>query len=252
MEHLEKMFSEAIAGKKVLITGGSTGIGREIALTLSALGADCMICGRDETPLEEVVKLAEASGHAGRIISAQCDLSEEQEVEKLFLALDNEFGRLDILINNAALAYGSITEGNYSDWSYIIKTNLIGNMSPTHHALSRMKKNGHGHIVNIGSMSALSKDEGTSVYVATKSGLQGFSEALRKEVNKMGIKVTLIEPGKVDTDMQKGTKAEREQKIEAMEMLKAEDIALTVVFCLAQAPRTDIVSLQIRPHLQMN
>jgi short-subunit dehydrogenase len=252
MKNLDKLFSSAMAGKKVLITGGSTGIGREIALALSSLGADCIICGRTNEPLDETVQAAIEDGHSGRIIAVQCDISEESDVEKLFAKVDDELGELDILINNAALAYGSIAEGSYEDWSYIIKTNLIGNLSPTHHAIARMKEKGSGHIVNIGSMSALSKDEGTSVYVATKSGLQGFSEALRKEINQMGIKVTLVEPGKVDTDMQKGTKEEREEQIEAMEMLRAEDIALSVIFCLAQAPRTDIVSLQVRPHLQKN
>jgi NADP-dependent 3-hydroxy acid dehydrogenase YdfG len=251
MKNLAHFFSAAIAGKKVLITGGSTGIGREIALALTSLGADCIICGRHMEQLQETVAAASLTD-AGKCIPVICDVAEEADVEKLFAEVDSSLGGIDILINNAALAYGSIAEGSYSDWSYVVKTNLMGNLSPIHHAIPRMKEKGSGHIVNIGSMSALSKDEGSSVYVATKSGLQGFSEALRKEVNKLGIKVSLIEPGAVDTDMQEGSAEEKLEKIDKQEMLKAEDIALATVFCLAQPQRTDIVSLQVRPHLQKN
>src|SRR5690606_39176840 len=115
-------------------------------------------------------------------------------------------------------------------------------------ALKRMK--GEGHIVNIGSMSADVREETGSVYVATKSGIQGFSESLRKQVNKDGIKVTLIEPGAVDTDMQEESTAKKKIKVKALEMLKADDIALSVLYCLSQPKRCDVVELKIRPHRQ--
>jgi NADP-dependent 3-hydroxy acid dehydrogenase YdfG len=159
--------------------------------------------------------------------------------------------KLDILINNAALGYGPITDGGYPEWEYILKTNLLGYMAMTHEAVERMKASGWGHIVNIGSMSADVREKDSSVYVATKAGIQGFSEALRKEVNPIGIKVTLIEPGAVGTDMQSQySPAEQRERIEKMKMLRAEDIAACLLYTITQPKRCDVVSLQIRPHLQ--
>ena len=121
-----------------------------------------------------------------------------------------------MVVNNAALAYQSIMEGDYNDWQYIVQTNLLGYMACAHEAIERMKMNGGGHIVNIGSMSAHVREKNSSVYVATKSGVQGFSEALRKEVNELGIKVTLIEPGAVGTDMQQMPADKQRQKEEEL------------------------------------
>ena len=113
-----------------------------------------------------------------------------------------------------------------------------------------MKQQGGGHIINIGSMSADVREVDSSVYVATKAGIQGFSEALRKELNRHKIKVSLIEPGSVGTDMQEETPEEQRQKQEKCEMLKAEDIARAIAYCITQPARCDVVVLQIRPHQQ--
>lgn len=112
-----------------------------------------------------------------------------------------------------------------------------------------MKAAGSGHIVNIGSMSADVRETGSSAYVATKAGIQGFSEALRKEVNAHGIKVTLIEPGAVGSDMQP-EKETHAAKAVSGDMLKAEDIAACVRYCLTQPSRCDVVAVSIRPHHQ--
>jgi NADP-dependent 3-hydroxy acid dehydrogenase YdfG len=156
-----------------------------------------------------------------------------------------------VLINNAALGAGSITEGGYTDLEYLVKTNLLGYMGCAQEAAKRMKTAGGGHIVNIGSMSADVREAGSSLYVATKSAIQGLSEAFRKEVNKDGIKVTLIEPGAVGTDMQPQSSDEQREKQKKMEMLTAEDIAMCIHYCLIQPPRCDVVVVQIRPHLQL-
>ena len=121
----------------------------------------------------------------------------------------------------------------------------------THEAIERMKANGWGHIVNIGSMSADVREKDSSVYIATKSGIQGFSAALRKEANASGIKVTLIEPGAVGTDMQSHyTPEQQRERIEQMKMLRAEDIADCVWYTITQPKRCDVVELQIRAHRQ--
>ncbi len=132
-----------------------------------------------------------------------------------------------------------------------MKTNVLGYLACAHHAVERMKKRKAGHIVNIGSMSADVREKDSSVYVATKSAIQGFSESFRKEVNEQGIKVTLIEPGAVGTDMQPVSVPDQQTNIENLEMLRAEDIAGAVLFAVSQPERCDIVELKIRPHLQI-
>jgi NADP-dependent 3-hydroxy acid dehydrogenase YdfG len=251
MKDLNGYWKEKLSEKRVLITGGTTGIGREITYLLSTLGAKCIICGRNSEQIEETVSEAERLSPDGYCKGIVADVTKQQDIENLFAAMDSELGGIDILINNAALGYGSITEGQYEDWNYVMQTNLLAYMSCSRLAAKRMEKAGSGHILNIGSMSADVREVGSSVYVAAKAGIQGFAEALRKELNPKGIKVTLIEPGAVDTDMQEGSAEEKMDQVEKGEMLKAEDIAMSVGYCLAQPERCDVVNLQIRPHMQL-
>lgn len=244
---LKDYFSESVNEKNILITGGSTGIGRATALLLSSLGANVMIVGRDKQHLKDAMEDLGKTAKR-KAISIIADLSNEKGIAKVYKEVDSRFEKLDVLINNAALPFGNTAEGNYKDWESVVSTNLLAYLACSAEALKRMK--GEGHIVNIGSMSADVREETGSVYVATKSGIQGFSESLRKQVNKDGIKVTLIEPGAVDTDMQEESTAKKKIKVKALEMLKADDIALSVLYCLSQPKRCDVVELKIRPHRQ--
>lgn len=236
-----------IAGKAIVITGGTTGIGRATALLLAAKGARVLIFGRHEPELNDAMNDLREIGDNVHGITA--DVSKGDDILRIFEEADKQLGGVDILINNAALGAESITGGSYNEWKYIIETNLLGYMACTHEAVKRMKGRG-GHIVNIGSMSADVRESGSSIYVATKAGIQGFTEALRKEVNKEGIKVTLIEPGKVGTDMQDSTPEEQRKEEKELTMMKAEDIAACVYYCITQPERCDVVVVQIRPHLQ--
>jgi NADP-dependent 3-hydroxy acid dehydrogenase YdfG len=240
---------EPVADKSILITGGTTGIGRATAILLASQGAKVMIFGRREQELNDAIKDIREAG--GEVRGLTADVSDPQDVQRVFREFDRKMDKLDILINNAALGYESVMKGDYEDWEYIVNTNLLGYMAMAHEAIERMKPHGEGHIVNIGSMSADVREKDSSVYVATKAGIQGFAEALRKEVNPLGIKVTLIEPGAVGTDMQSQySPEEQREKIEKMEMLRAEDIAACVLYTITQPKRCDVVTLQIRPHLQ--
>lgn len=238
-----------VTDKSILITGGTTGIGRATAILLAAQGARVMIFGRHEQELRDAMNDIREAG--GEVTGLTADAANPQDIKRVFQEVDNQMDKLDILINNAALGYNSVMEGSYEDWQYIVNTNLMGYMAMAHEAIERMKARGEGHIVNIGSMSADVREKDSSVYVATKAGIQGFSEALRKEVNPLGIKVTLIEPGAVGTDMQSQYSPEEQRQREAdLKMLKAEDIAACVLYTITQPKRCDVVTLQIRPHLQ--
>jgi short-subunit dehydrogenase len=244
--------ASAIDGKRVLITGGTTGIGRQIALEIAAQGGNVLIAGRDEQHLADVMRDSSEAVSKGALNGIVADLATPDGIARLFETADNQFGGpLDVLINNAALAYNSITEGSYAEWKEVVNTNLLGYMACTHEAITRMKKNKNGYIIHIGSMSANVREQGSSVYVATKSGIQGFSESLRKEVNEKGIRVTLIEPGAVDTDMQPQETGEKKAATKEHEMLQADDIAGAVIYALTQAERCDVVEIRLRPRLQL-
>lgn len=248
MRDMDDFFKNKLLEKKVLITGGTTGIGREITLLLARLGAHCVICGRNQEPLDETIEAVRVLGPDVKCTGIVADLAKDEDIQRVFERADRDLGGLDVLINNAALPYGSILEGSYSDWDYLLKSNLLSYIACTNYAIKRMKQ---GQIVNIGSMSADVRETGSSLYVASKSAIQGYSEALRKELNPKGIKVILVEPGATDTDMQEFSKDEKLEKIRKLEMLKAEDVALIVAFTLIQPQRSDIVRVQIRPHLQL-
>ena len=239
---------ETVQDKGILITGGSTGIGRATALLLAGHGAKVFTLGRHQKELDEA--MADLREVSEQVFAVRADMAEIEDVRRVFDEAEERLGQIDVLINNAALAADGITDMEYDRWEYVVRSNLIGYMACAQEAVARMKPRKSGHIVNIGSMSADAREEGSSVYVATKSGVQGFNESLRKEVNPLGIKVTLIEPGAVGTDMQPESVREQRQKIKKAEMLRAEDIAHCVHFCLTQPKRCDVVMLQVRPHNQ--
>ncbi|SCY46072.1 Short-chain dehydrogenase [Flavobacterium anhuiense] len=250
MGNLSDYFGRNIDRRKIVITGGSTGIGKAAALLLSSLGGDVFIFGRDKDNLDQALEEIQAQAE-GKVYGITADIALKEDIEMVWKEIDQKLGGVDILINNAALGADGITEEEYENIRYILETNILGYISFAKEAVKRMTIQQRGHIVNIGSMSAETHEETGTVYVATKSAVRGFSAALRKEVNPLGIKVSLIEPGAVSSDMQPGTREEHRGKIQKMEMLEAEDIAMSILFCLSQPKRCDIVSLQARPHLQI-
>jgi NADP-dependent 3-hydroxy acid dehydrogenase YdfG len=243
---------ETLEGKAVVITGGTTGIGRSTAQRLVADGAKVLIFGRHEQELNEALADIKANADGAEVVGIVADTTKPEDIDRVFVTADEKFGGVDVLINNAAESAESILDSDYPEWQKVIQTNLLGYMATCRKAIDRMKNKHEGQIVNIGSLSAKVREKGSDVYVATKSAIEGFSEALRKEVNEMGIRVTLIEPGLVGTDMtvEKVAPSEQPRKEAEGQMLKAEDIAECVRYALIQPKRCDVVLVQIRPHMQ--
>ena len=234
-----------VGGKSIVVTGGSTGIGRAIARLLAEQGANVLICGRDQTDLDTAIR----EMPDGRVTGVSVDLAEREGINTLFTKADDTFDQIDALVCNAALPAEGVAETDEDTIDYVVRTNLLAYMLCVRKTLDRMLKAGRGHIVFIGSMSADIRDQDESVYAATKSGISAFAESLRKEVNEKGIKVSLIQPGSVGSDMQP-KREEHAANARKQKMLVAEDIASCVLFCLAQPPRCDVVLMDVRPHLQ--
>lgn len=251
MKELEDYSTKSISGKIILVTGGTTGIGRATARILAGLGAKVFITGRHIEPLVQALKDTRAMYPEAEIDGIISDLSDREQILHLFEAMEEKYGAPEILVNNAGLGAKGITKGNYEEWQYIVNTNLLHYMACANAVAKKMAERKSGHIVNIGSMSAETAEASGTVYVATKAGIRGFSAAMRKELNPMGIKVTLIEPGAASSDMQPGGSESHDEKIRAMEMLEAEDVAASVVFCLSQPQRCNIATLQVKPLKQI-
>jgi NADP-dependent 3-hydroxy acid dehydrogenase YdfG len=238
---------QSVEGKSVLISGGTTGIGRATALLLAARGARVMIFGRHEKELSEaLLDLARNGREIHGVIADQADI---HDVRKVFKKVDEQFGQIDVLIDNAAIASDAVSKQTLDDIDYAIRADLSGYLTCAREAVKRMEARGSGHIVVIGSISADKRGGDGTVYAAAKAGVQAFAEALTKEVQGKGIKVSLIEPGAVGTDMQPD-KSTHARKAREQKMLKAEDIAACVYFCLTQPPRCDITEMKVAPHLQ--
>ena len=236
----------SLSGKRILLTGGTTGIGRATLKALAAEGARLLTFGRHRETLDEAL-----AGIAGEVTGITADAASPQGVEQVFAQVDEGLGGIDILVACAALGAQPIHEMEEADWRYVIDANLTGYLACARAAILRMERQGDGgHLLFVGSISAEIKAAGESVYAATKAGIQAFAETLRKEVADKRIRVSVIQPGSVDTEMQECSDAEKQDAVAAGHMLPAEHIADAILFVLTRSANCDIVNLRIEPLLQ--
>lgn len=238
MEH-----PETLTGKTALISGGTTGIGRATALSLARQGVAVFIFGRHQRELSDALADAEKTA-PGKVTGVMADQAEAADVARVFVEFRRRHARLDFLINNAAVAPESLEKESDAGIDYAIRANLTGYLLCTRHALKLMGAG--GHIVNIGSISAEKRGAEGEIYTATKSGIRGYSESLRKTCGERGIRVTLIEPGWVGTDMTEEPPEKQREYQGRQEMMKAEDIAECILFSLTAPLRCDVAMLQVR------
>ncbi|MDX3901252.1 MAG: SDR family oxidoreductase [Sphingobium sp.] len=238
----------SLEGKRILVTGGTTGIGRATVALLAREGARVLTFGRHQPELDEA--LAHARDGRGSVEGLTADVATREGIDQVFDALDETLGGIDMLVACAALGAQPVHEMEEDDWRYVIETNLVGYLASARRAIERMEAQGGGHLLFVGSISTEIKAQGESVYSATKAGIQAFAETLRKEIADRNIKVSVIQPGSVATPMQECSDEEKSRAIEDHEMLYAEEIAEAIHFTLTRSERCDIVNLRIEPRLQ--
>ena len=248
------MDNKTLAGTVALVTGASSGIGEATALALAASGAKVALAARRTDRLDAVVRQIEDAG--GEALALVCDVTEEAQVNQTVQAVKEKWGRLDVLVNNAGIAVlGPVLGADTSEWRRAFNINVLGLMYATHAALPLMKAQGRGHIINMSSVSARVSFPGLSAYCATKWAVNGFSESLRQEAAPDNIRVTLIEPGLVTTEINdsvtdEATKAMLDSYSGSMRVLDASDIAAAVVYAASQPDHVSINEVLIRPTAQ--
>lgn len=231
----------ALAGKIALITGGGRGIGKAIAEALAREGCTVIITGRDEDALALAAVSIGAGG--GNVLSRHCELRKPESVAQLFAAIREQFGRLDILINNAGIAgpLAKVDQLSLEAWSEIIDTNLTGMFLATRAALPMMHPG--ATIINNISISAKQAFAGMAGYNASKAGCLAFTNTLRNEVKERGIRVISLVPGATSTDIwdQFWPDAPREQ------MISARSVAAMVLAALKLPDEATVSELEITP-----
>ncbi|MEH2250145.1 SDR family NAD(P)-dependent oxidoreductase [Nostoc sp.] len=240
-----------LTDKVAIVTGASSGIGEATALVLASVGATVVITARRSDRLQILEARITATG--GKALSITADVSDEAQVEALVNTTQVKFGRVDILINNAGvMLLGSIDGADTEDWRRMLNLNVLGLMYATHKVLPLMKAQGIGHIVNISSVAGRVANAGSGVYNASKWAVGAFSEALRKEVYQNNIRVTIIEPGLVATELPQhitdSTALERAKNLYgSVKNLESQDIANAIVYAVTQPLHVNVNEILIRP-----
>jgi NADP-dependent 3-hydroxy acid dehydrogenase YdfG len=245
-----------LEGTVALVTGASSGIGHATALELARKGASVALVGRREDRLTDLA--AEITSTGGTALVVPADITTAQTAAEAVERTVEGLGRLDILVNNAGLMLlGPAPSADLNDWRRMIDINLMGLMYTTHAATPNLVKAAAeeprqvADIVNIGSLAGRNAYAMSAVYSATKFGVGAFSEALRQELARQHVRVSVIEPGSVDTELRTHNPAAIQQHIVAalgnIERLQSQDIADTVGYIVTRPRHMAVAELLVRP-----
>jgi clavulanate-9-aldehyde reductase len=244
-----------LSGRAIAITGASSGIGEATALACAAAGASVALAARRVDRIDALAERINSSDPTGRAVAIPTDVGDEQQARAFVERAHAQLGRLDALVNNAGvMLLGPIEGAPTEEWRRMIHVNLFGVLYCTHAALPLMRAQGSGHVVNVSSVAGRVARAGSGVYNLTKWGVNAFSEALRQECVDAGIRVTIVEPGAVATELPGHNRPpileQLARRFSGVEPLRAEDIANAIVFALGQPPNVSVNELLVRPSSQ--
>jgi NADP-dependent 3-hydroxy acid dehydrogenase YdfG len=248
--------AEALDGTVALVTGASSGIGEATARELAARGAAVAVAARRGDRLKALAEDIAAAG--GRTLAIEADMTDEEQARHAVERTVAEWGRLDILVNNAGIArLGSLVDGKVEDWEQMVTLNVLGQLYCTHAALPHLLRAAEdgprqvADLVNVASLSGRTARKGAGVYSATKHAVIAFSESLRQEVASRRVRVSVLEPGAVSTELFKDRPAavQREHAPEAgrFERLRPEDVADTIAYVVTRPRHVALSEVLMRP-----
>jgi 3-oxoacyl-[acyl-carrier protein] reductase len=229
-----------LSGGVALITGGSRGIGRAIALRLAGLGAAVAICGRDSQALQDAS--AELLKLTPRVFSEIADVSRSADVTRLVASVEAALGPVSILVNNAGIGlFGPAHEKSEADWDRVLNTNLKSVFLVSRAVAPSMIRQRHGDILNMSSLAGRNAFAGGGIYCASKWGVQGLSACMAEDLRGHGIRVSVICPGSVATEF-----AGRGPK-DPSKVLTPQDVAHAVAMVVTQGQQSFLSEIHLRP-----
>jgi len=243
-------------GTVSLITGASSGIGEATALVLAGRGSAVVLVARRQERLEQLAE--RISGDGGRALVIEADVGSHEQAERAVDQTVTELGRLDTLVNNAGvMLLGPVQDAPLEEWEQMLAVNVAGLLYCAHAALPHLLRAAEdgprqvADMVNISSVAGRVARLGSGVYNLTKHGVGAFSESLRQEVTQRHLRVSLVEPGVVETELQSHNRPEiREQISETfaeIERLRAQDVADAIAYIVTRPRHVAINELLIRP-----
>jgi NADP-dependent 3-hydroxy acid dehydrogenase YdfG len=251
--------AQRLDGTVALVTGASSGIGEATARILAAHGASVAVAARRKDRLDTLVAAIE--GHGGRALALEADVTDQQQVIDAVERTVGELGRLDIVVNNAGvMLLGPISDAPTEEWDRMIALNVNGVLYVAHAALPHLKRAAQdgprqvADLVNVSSVAGRRAMSGSGVYNATKFGVNAFSEALRQEVTAEHVRVAVVEPGAVETELTDHLRPDVREALRSgfdFERLQSEDIADAIAYIVTRERRIAINELLIRPTEQV-
>ena len=234
----------SLKGRTAVITGAGRGIGAAIAHSLAKRDATVLLAGRTQSALEATAASISADG--GQAMVAVCDVTQLPSVEAMAALVEKQFGRLDILVNNAGVAgfNGPLHQTPPDSWESVLNTNLRGVYYCIRTLAPLMIRASGGHIINISSLAGKNALPNGAAYAASKWGLNGLSYSVAEELRGYNIRVSVICPGSVDTELSPHVGKDHSR------MLKAEDVAHAVDMLVAQSPQSFMSEILLRPTLK--